>query len=134
MKNKLINIINQCTYNKSIEDFKALTEFINIVNDDNIKDINISFNNTNIYVSMFNSDYKLISISFTDSNILLFCLPDNISKTYVMDIDCHNMQYNDIKALLKSDNSSRKKATHNAVEKLSPIEDIYSSIKLGGGM
>lgn len=134
MKNKLISVINQCTYNKSVEDFKALTEFINIINDDNIKDINIRFNNTNIYVSMFNSDYKLISISFTDSNTLLFCLPDNISKTYVMDNDSHNMQYNDIVALLKSDNSSRKKATHNAVEELSPIEDIYASIKLGGGM
>ena len=134
MKNKLINIINQCTYNKSIEDIKALTEFINIINDDNIRDINIRFNNTNIYVSMFNSDYKLISISFTDSNTLLFCLPDNISKTYVLDNDSHNMQYNDIKDLLKSDNSSRNKANHNAVEKLSLIEDIYSSIKLGGGM
>lgn len=30
--------------------------------------------------------------------------------------------------------SSRKKATHNAVEKLFTIKDEYSSIKLGGGM
>lgn len=30
--------------------------------------------------------------------------------------------------------SSRKKATHNAVEKLFTIKDKYSSIKLGGGM
>lgn len=30
--------------------------------------------------------------------------------------------------------SSRKKATHNAVEKLYTIKDRYSSIKLGGGM
>lgn len=123
MKNKLISVINQCVYNKSIEDFKALTDFINAINNDNVRDINISFNDTSIYVSMFNSDYNLISISFTDSNILLFSLPDNISKTYVIDNDIHNIQYNDIKALLK-----------NAEEKLFTIEDRYESIKLGGGM
>ena len=106
MKNKLINILNQCIYNKTIEDFKALTEMINSINDDSVKDLDISFNDTSIYISMFNSDYKLISISFTDSNKLLFCLPDNAIKTYVIDNspegqDCsYNMQYNAIKALL----------------------------------
>lgn len=123
MKTKLLNILNQCVYNKSIEDFKALTDFKNVINSENVRDTNISFNDTSVYVSMFNSDYKLISISFTDSNILLFSLPDNISKTYVIDNDIHNVQYNDIKALLK-----------NSEEKLFTIEDRYASIKLGGGM
>ena len=100
MKNKLIIILNRCIYNKTIVDYKAIIELINSINDDNVKDLNITFNDTNIYVSMFNSDYKLISISFTDSNKLLFCLPDNVSKTYVMNNDSYNMQYNDIKSLL----------------------------------
>ena len=108
MKDKLLNILNQCIYNKTITDFNAIIKLINSVNDDSVKDLNISFNDTSIYVSMFNSDYKLISISFTDSNKLLFCLPDNISRTYVIDNspkgqDCdYNIQYNEIKALLNS--------------------------------
>ena len=106
MKDKLLNVLNQCIHNKTIADYTAIIELINSIDDDSVKDINITFNDTNIYVSMFNSDYKLISISFTDSNMLLFCLPDNASKTYVIDNsptwqDCsYNMQYNEIKALL----------------------------------
>ena len=106
MKTKLLNVLNQCIYNKPIADYTAIIELINSINDDNVKDLNITFNDTNVYISMFNSDYKLISISFTDSNKLLFCLPDNVSKTYVIDNstigqDCsYNIQYNDIKALL----------------------------------
>ena len=111
MKNKLISILNRCIYNKTIADYKAIVGLINSINNDNVGDINITFNDTSVYVSMFNNDYRLISISFTDSNKLLFCLHDNVSKTYVIDNssirqDCsYNMQYNDIKALLNSDKS-----------------------------
>ena len=104
MKTNIINILNQCIHNKSIADYTAIIELINSINADNVTDINISVNDTNIYVSMFNSDYKLISMSFTDNNKLLFCLPDNVSNTYVIDNDSYNMQYDDIKALLNSDN------------------------------
>ena len=106
MKAKLLTILNQCIYNKTIADYQAIVKLIDSINDDNVGDINITFNDTSVYVSMFNSDYKLISLSFTDSNKLLFCLPDNVSKTYVIENspigqDCsYNMQYNDIKALL----------------------------------
>ena len=100
MKVKLISILNQCIYNKTIEDFNAIIELINSINNDNVTDINISFNDTSIYISMFNSDYKLISVSFTDSNKMLFCLPDNVSKKYVIDNCDYNMQYEEIKALL----------------------------------
>ena len=103
MKAKLLTVLNQCIYNKSIADYTAIIELINSVNNDKIEDINIRINDTNVYVSMFNSDYKLISMSFTDNNKILFCLPDNVSKTYVMDNDSYNMQYGDIKALLNSD-------------------------------
>lgn len=103
MKDKLIAVLNRCVYNKPIEDFKALTELINSINNDNVKDLNIRINDTNVYVSMFNSDYQLISISFTDNNMLLFCLPDNVIKTYVIENCSYNMQYNAIKALLIND-------------------------------
>lgn len=103
MKNKLLTVLNQCIYNKSIADYTAIMEFINIVKDENIKDINIKHNKMSIYVSMFNSDYKLISILFTDSNKLLFSLPDNISKTHIIENCGYNLQYDDIKALLNSD-------------------------------
>ena len=106
MKSKLLNVLNRCIYNKTIADYQAIKELINSINGDNVKDLSITFNDTSVYISMFNSDYKLISISFTDTNKLLFCLPDNAIKTYVIDNssmwqDCsYNMQYNDIKALL----------------------------------
>ena len=102
MKAKLLNILNRCVYNKSIADYAAIMELINSINDDKIGDINIKFNDTNVYVSMLN-DYKLISMSFTDTNKMLFCLPDNVSKTYVIENCSYNMQYDDIKALLNSD-------------------------------
>ena len=106
LKTKLLNVLYLYIHNKPVADYQAIKELINSINDDNVKDINMTFNDTNIYVSMFNSDYKLISLSFTDSNKLLFCLPDNASKTYVIDNstiwqDCsYNMQYSEIKALL----------------------------------
>ena len=53
-----------------------------------------------IYMSFFNGDYRLTSVSFTDNNKLLFSLPDDISRTYVINNCDYNMQYSDIKALL----------------------------------
>ena len=100
MKAKLLTILNQCIYNKPIADYTAIIELINSIDDDSVKDLNISVSDTSVYVSMFNSDYKLISISFTDSNKLLFCLPNNVSKTYIIENCGYNIQYNDIKSLL----------------------------------
>ena len=100
MKATLLNILNRCVYNKHIADFNAIIELINSINKDNVKDLNIKFNDTSVYLSMFNSDYKLISVSFTNSNKLLFCLPDNVSQTYVIDNDSYNIQYDDIEKLL----------------------------------
>lgn len=99
MKARLLNILNRCVYNKPIADYKAIIELINSIDDDNVKDLNIEHNKTSVYISMF-KDYKLISISFTDSNKLLFCLPDNVSKTYVIENCGYNIQYDEIKALL----------------------------------
>lgn len=99
MKTKLLTVLNQCIYNKPIADYKAIVGLINTINDDDISDINIKHSKTGVYVSMFNSDYKLISLSFTDTNKMLFCLPDD-SKTYIIKNDGYNIQYDDIKALL----------------------------------
>lgn len=103
MKNKVISVLNQCIYNKTIADFNAIIELINTISDDDIADINIKYNKTSVYISMFKG-YKLVSISFTDNNKLLFHLPNDISKTYVIGNCDYNIQYSDIKALLNSNN------------------------------
>lgn len=99
MKAKLLTILNQCIYNKSIEDFNVIIELINTINDDKTSDIKLSQSNIGLYLSMF-YDGRLFSVMFTDNNDLLFSLPSDISKTYVIDNDGYNMQYDDIKALL----------------------------------
>lgn len=99
MKNKLLTVLNQCIYNKSIEDFNVIIELINTINDDKTSNIKLSQSNIGLYVSMFN-DGRLLSIMFTDNDVLLFSLPSDISRTYVIDNDSYNIQYDDIKALL----------------------------------
>lgn len=100
MKNKVLNILNRCAYNKPVADYQAIIELINSIKDDEVNNINIKINDTNIYVSMFNSNYQLISVSFTDTNKMLFCLPDDVSETYVIDNCSYNIQYDEIRALL----------------------------------
>lgn len=99
MKNKLLTILNQCIYNKSIADFNVIIELINTINDDKTSDIKLSQSSVGLYISMFN-DNKLFSVMFTDNNELLFSLPSDISKTYTIENCSYNMQYDDIKALL----------------------------------
>ena len=99
MKNKLITILNQCIYNKSIADFNVIIELINTINDDKTSDIKLSQNNIGLYLSMFN-DGKLLSVMYTDNDVLLFSLPSDISRTYVIENCGYNMQYDEIKALL----------------------------------
>ena len=103
MKNKLLTILNQCIYNKSIADFNVIIELINTINDDKTSDIKLSQSNTGLYISMFN-DGRLFSVMYTDNNELLFSLPSDIGRTYVIDNCSYNMQYDDIKSLLNSDN------------------------------
>lgn len=103
MKNKLLTILNQCIYNKSIEDFNVIIDLINTINDDKTSDIKLSQSNIGLYVSMFNNG-RLLSVMFTDNNVLLFSLPDNIIKTYIIENCGYNMQYSDIKSLLNNDN------------------------------
>lgn len=103
MKAKLITVLNQCIYNKSIADFNAIVELINTINDDKTSYIKLSQSSIGLYLSMFN-DGRLFSVMFTDNNVLLFSLPSDISKTYVIENCSYNMQYDEIKALLNSDN------------------------------
>lgn len=102
MKAKLLTILNQCIYNKSIEDFNVIIDLINIISDDKTSGIKLSQSNIGLYVSMYN-DGKLFSIMYTDNNVLLFSKPDDISRNYVIENDSYNMQYSDIKALLNND-------------------------------
>ena len=99
MKNKLLTILNQCNYNKTIVDFNVIIELINTINDDKTSDIKLSQSNIGLYISMF-YDGKLLSVMFTDNNMLLFSLPSDIGKTYVIENCGYNMQYSDIRALL----------------------------------
>lgn len=103
MKNKLITILNQCIYNKSIADFNVIIELINNINDDKTSDINLSQSSIGVYISMFN-DGRLLSVMFTDNDMLLFSMPSDIGRTYVIENCGYNMQYSDIKSLLNSDN------------------------------
>ena len=103
MKNKLLTVLNQCTYNKSIADFNVIIELINTINDDKTNDIKLSQSSIGVYISMF-YDGRLFSVMYTDNNELLFSLPSDISRTYVIDNDSYNIQYSDIKVLLNSDN------------------------------
>lgn len=101
MKNKLITILNQCIYNKSIADFNVIIELINTINDDKTSDIKLSQSNIGLYISMYN-DGRLLSVMFTDNNVLLFSLPSDIIKTYAIENCGYNIQYNEIRALLLS--------------------------------
>lgn len=103
MKDKLISILNQCIYNKSIADFNAIMELINTISDDDITDINIKHSKTGTYMSMFKG-YKLVSVSFTDNNKLLFCLPSDVSKTYIIENDSYNISYSNLSNILNDDN------------------------------
>ena len=103
MKNKLLTILNQCIYNKSITDFNAIIELINTINDDKTSDIKLSQSNIGLYVSMF-YDGRLFSVMFTDNNELIFSMPSDIGRTYVIYKCSYNMQYDDIKSLLNNDN------------------------------
>lgn len=95
MKAKLITILNQCIYNKSIEDFNVIIELNNTINDDKTSDIKLSQSSIGVYISMFNGG-RLFSVMFTDNNVLLFTLPNNIIKTYTIENCSYNMQYDDI--------------------------------------
>lgn len=104
MKAKLLTILNQCVYNKTIADLNIINQLVTLIADDRTDDITIKHNEDSVYISLWYDRVKLYSIVFIDDNRLLCSLPDDICKTYFIDNDSYNMQYDDIKALLNSDN------------------------------
>lgn len=104
MKAKLLNVLNQCIYNKSIADFNIINQLSTLIADDRTDDISIKYNDDSVYLSMWYDEVKLYSIVFMNDNRLLCSLPDDICETYFIDNDSHNIQYDEIKALLNSDN------------------------------
>lgn len=103
MKNKLLNVLNLCIYNKSIADFNIINQLSTLIADDRTDDISSKHNNDSVYISLWYDRVKLYSIMFMNDNRLLCSLPDDICETYFIDNDSYNIQYDDIKALLSSD-------------------------------
>ncbi len=103
MKAKLLTILNQCMLNKPIADFNIINQLITLIADDRTDDISIKHNDDSVYISLWYDRVKLYSIMFIDDNRLLCSLPDDICKTYFIDNDSYNIQYDDIRALLNSD-------------------------------
>ena len=102
MKAKLLNVLNQCIYNKTIADFNVINQLSTLIADDRTDDISIKYNNDSVYLSLWYDEVKLYSLLFIDDNRLLCSLPDDIGKTYVIENCSYNMQYDDIKDLLNS--------------------------------
>lgn len=100
MKTKLLTILNQCIYNKSITDLNIINQLTTLIEDDRTDDILIKHNDDSVYISLWYDRVKLYSIMFMDDNRLLCSLPDDLCKTYFIDNCDYNIQYDDIKALL----------------------------------
>lgn len=100
MKAKLINILNQCIYNKSISDFNVINQLVTLIADDRTDDISIKHNDDSVYISLWYDRVNLYSLMFMNDNRLLCSLPDDICKTYFIDNYSHNIQYDEIRALL----------------------------------
>lgn len=100
MKTKLLNILNQCIYNKSIADLNTINQLTTLIEDDRTDDVSIKHNDDSVYISLWYDRVKLYSIVFIDDNRLLCSLPDDICKTYFIENDSYNIQYDDIKSLL----------------------------------
>lgn len=103
MKTKLLTILNQCVYNKTIADFNVINKLTVLIADDRTDDVSVKHNNDSVYISLWYDRVKLYSVMFIDDNRLLCSLPDDICKTYFIDNDSYNIQYDDIRALLSGD-------------------------------
>lgn len=96
MKAKLLTILNQCIYNKSIADFNVINQLVTLIADDRTDDISIKYNDDSVYISLWYDRVKLYSVMFIDDNRLLCSLPDDICKNYFIDNCSYNIQYDDI--------------------------------------
>ena len=108
MKDTLIDILYNCTYNKTFNDFKKVEKIIvtlenydlelaNIVHDTN----DINFGYESIFISFwttYQNKIKLISVLFNSSNYMAISQICGCHDTIYN--DSYNVQFNDIKDLL----------------------------------
>lgn len=117
MKNIIVNILNQCIFNKSINNFNAITKFIHLIQDKgttyaSIDIVDYDSNDSAIHVHFRDKDYKLLTVSFNSSEYIVINLDCNCTNTM---INCdsnlklrsepkgsYNMQYNDIRNILQA--------------------------------
>lgn len=106
MKNKLINILNQCIFNKSFNDYKKVEKFIITLQNydiifNNIENIVYDVDDEFIFISFwttYNDNRKLISVMFNSDNYITI---SQICGCEDVLFNCsYNIQYDDIKKLL----------------------------------
>lgn len=99
MKNTLIKILTNCTFNKSLNDYILIKDLLKVVESDKTFIKGIKEDNGNIFIYLLNG-YKLFSIMYTDNECLMLSFPDNICVTHYIENDRYNIQYEEIKQLL----------------------------------
>ena len=103
MKTRLLTVLNQCIYNKSLADFEAIIKLTSLLND---KDTihastdteDYGVNDSSLHIHFRDKNYKLLTASFNINNYIVIHLGCNC--IYTM-LNCdYNIQYNEIKAIL----------------------------------
>lgn len=111
MKNKLIKVLNQCVFNKPINQFDSITKFIRTLQRDNTcfntiehdtKDLDLGYESISITLwTDYNSKRKLICIVFNNSEYISIHNECGCTDAFVN--DSYNIQYDEIRALLLSE-------------------------------
>jgi len=105
MKDTIANILNQCVYNKSLNDFDAIIKLIDLLQDKDttyasMDIVDYNHNDSTISIHFRNKDYKLITVTFTSSEYIAIHLDCGCTYTFIN--DSYNIQYNDIRNILQA--------------------------------
>jgi len=105
MKSIIVNILNQCLYNKSISNFNAIIKFIHLIQDKDttyasMDIIDYNHNDSTISIHFRDKDYKLITVTFNSSEYIVIHLDCNCINTMIN--DSYNIQYNEIRNILQA--------------------------------
>lgn len=105
MKIIVANILNQCVYNKSLNDFEAIIKFISQIQENettyhNMDIVDYDYNDSIISIHFRDKEYKLLTVTFTSSEYIVIHLDCNCTYTFIN--DSYNIQYNDIRNILQA--------------------------------
>lgn len=111
MKTKVIEVLNQCVFNKPINQFDSITKFIHTLQRDNTcvnsmehdtKDLDLGYESISITLwTEYNNKRKLICIVFNNSEYISIHNECGCTNAFV---NCgYNTQYDEIRALLLSE-------------------------------